>query len=234
MQGRKPNHLATETSPYLLQHAHNPVDWYPWGDAALARAKTEDKPIFLSVGYAACHWCHVMEHESFEDEEVAALLNEHFVSIKVDREERPDIDAVYMTATVAMTGGGGWPMTVFMTPDGRPFFAGTYFSKASRYGRPGFAGDQEDRGALEDEPRRPPRPTSELHERGRDRGSPRRALLGRGRRRARAAEQLIRALDSTWGGFGSAPKFPTPSRSRCSCATTSAAPSSATSRRSRP
>ena len=118
------NRLADETSPYLLQHAENPVDWYPWGDEAFARARDEDKPILLSVGYAACHWCHVMAHESFENDEVAELVNDHFVAIKVDREERPDIDAVYMTATQAMTGQGGWPMTVFATPDGKPFYTG--------------------------------------------------------------------------------------------------------------
>ncbi|MFL5940909.1 MAG: DUF255 domain-containing protein, partial [Gaiellaceae bacterium] len=121
------NRLANETSPYLLQHAENPVDWYGWGEEALAKAREEDKPILLSVGYAACHWCHVMAHESFEDPETAAQLNAGFVAIKVDREERPDIDAVYMAATQAMTGSGGWPMTVFTTPTGEPFFCGTYF-----------------------------------------------------------------------------------------------------------
>ena len=120
---RPANRLAGETSPYLLQHAHNPVDWYPWGEEALARARDEDKPILLSIGYAACHWCHVMERESFEDEETAALMNEHFVHVKVDREERPDLDAIYMDAVQAMTGRGGWPMTVFLTPDGSPFYA---------------------------------------------------------------------------------------------------------------
>ena len=123
----RPNRLIHETSPYLLQHAHNPVDWYPWGPEALARAQAEDKPILLSVGYSACHWCHVMAHESFEDPETAALMNELFVNVKVDREERPDIDAIYMEAVQALTGRGGWPMTVFLTPDGRPFYGGTYF-----------------------------------------------------------------------------------------------------------
>ena len=134
----KPNRLIDETSPYLLQHAYNPVDWYPWGPEALARAAAEDKPILLSVGYSACHWCHVMAHESFEDPETAALMNELFVNIKVDREERPDIDAIYMEAVQAMTGGGGWPMTVFLTPDGKPFYGGTYFPPAPRYGMPSF------------------------------------------------------------------------------------------------
>jgi uncharacterized protein YyaL (SSP411 family) len=132
------NRLIDETSPYLLQHAHNPVDWYPWGEEALARAHAEDKPIFLSVGYSACHWCHVMEHESFEDPETAALMNELFVNIKVDREERPDLDAIYMDAVQAMTGQGGWPMSVWLTPDGQPFHGGTYFPKEPRYGMPSF------------------------------------------------------------------------------------------------
>ncbi len=132
------NRLAHETSPYLLQHAHNPVDWYPWGEEALARARELDRPIFLSIGYAACHWCHVMERESFEDETTAAALNEHFVSIKVDREERPDLDSIYMTALQAMTGSGGWPLNVFLTPEGRPFYGGTYFPDEPRHGIPAF------------------------------------------------------------------------------------------------
>ena len=132
------NRLAGETSPYLLQHAHNPVDWYPWGAEALARARAEAKPIFLSIGYAACHWCHVMERESFEDEATAAELNADFVAIKVDREERPDLDAIYMDAVQAMTGGGGWPMSVFLTPDGQPFYGGTYFPDEPRHGMPAF------------------------------------------------------------------------------------------------
>jgi uncharacterized protein YyaL (SSP411 family) len=135
---RRPNRLAGETSPYLLQHAHNPVDWYPWGPEALGRAIELDRPIFLSVGYAACHWCHVMERESFEDPSTAAVLNAHFVPIKVDREERPDIDALYMGAVQAITGQGGWPMSVFLTPEGRPFFGGTYFPDVPRHGMPSF------------------------------------------------------------------------------------------------
>ena len=121
------NHLSQETSPYLLQHAHNPVDWYPWSPEALECARRLDRPIFLSIGYSACHWCHVMEHESFEDAEVARILNDHFVSIKVDREERPDLDQIYMAAVQAMTGQGGWPMSMFLTPDLKPFYGGTYF-----------------------------------------------------------------------------------------------------------
>ena len=135
---KHPNHLIHELSPYLLQHAYNPVDWYPWKEEAFTKAKAEDKPIFLSIGYSTCHWCHVMEHESFEDEEVAAYLNEHFISIKVDREERPDIDSVYMTVCQSLTGQGGWPLTILMTPEAHPFYAGTYFPKNSRYGRPGL------------------------------------------------------------------------------------------------
>ena len=133
-----PNRLAGETSPYLLQHANNPVDWFPWGPDALARAKLLDRPIFLSIGYAACHWCHVMERESFEDEATARLLNDRFVAIKVDREERPDLDSIYMSAVQAMTGGGGWPMSVFLTPDGAPFYGGTYYPDRPRHGMPSF------------------------------------------------------------------------------------------------
>jgi uncharacterized protein YyaL (SSP411 family) len=133
-----PNRLAQETSPYLLQHQDNPVDWFPWGEEAFTKAEAEDKPILLSVGYSACHWCHVMAHESFEDEATAKLMNEHFVNIKVDREERPDVDSIYMSAVQAMTGQGGWPMTVVMTPGAEPFFGGTYYPKVERYGQPSF------------------------------------------------------------------------------------------------
>ena len=133
-----PNRLINETSPYLLQHANNPVDWYAWGPEALERAASEDKPILLSIGYSACHWCHVMEHESFENESIAKLMNDNFVNIKVDREERPDLDQIYMTAVQMMTGSGGWPMTVFLLPTGEPIFGGTYFPPDDRYGRPGF------------------------------------------------------------------------------------------------
>src|SRR3972149_11896567 len=132
------NRLAHETSPYLLQHKNTPVDWYPWGAEALAKAKAEDRPIFLSIGYAACHWCHVMEGESFEDPDTAALMNELFVNIKVDREERPDLDSLYMDAVVAMTGQGGWPMSVFLTPIGEPFYGGTYFPPTPQHGLPSF------------------------------------------------------------------------------------------------
>src|SRR5881275_3034669 len=132
------NRLINETSPYLLQHAHNPVDWYSWGESAFERARAEDKPVLVSIGYAACHWCHVMEHESFEDEATAKLINENFVNIKVDREERTDLDEIYMKAVQMMTGHGGWPMTVFLTPELKPFFGGTYFPPQDRHGLPGF------------------------------------------------------------------------------------------------
>ncbi len=132
------NRLAKETSPYLLQHAHNPVDWYPWGSEAFEKAKKEDKPIFLSIGYSTCHWCHVMEHESFENEKIAEIMNEHFMSIKLDREQRPDVDEIYMNAVVMMTGSGGWPLSVFLTPEGKPFYGGTYFPPRDAFGRPGF------------------------------------------------------------------------------------------------
>ncbi|UUZ94558.1 thioredoxin domain-containing protein [Paenibacillus sp. P25] len=134
----KPNRLAKEKSPYLLQHAYNPVDWFPWSDEAFEKAKRENKPIFLSIGYSTCHWCHVMERESFEDEEVASLLNQDFVSVKVDREERPDVDHLYMSVCQALTGQGGWPLTIVMTPEKKPFFAGTYFPKQRKYGRYGL------------------------------------------------------------------------------------------------
>ena len=138
MEHKHTNRLIHETSPYLLQHAHNPVDWYPWGEEASRRAKKEDKPILLSIGYSACHWCHVMEKESFENEAIAGIMNERFINIKVDREERPDLDEIYMNAVQVMTGGGGWPMNVFLTPDLIPFHAGTYFPPEDREGMPGF------------------------------------------------------------------------------------------------
>ncbi|MBD3266385.1 DUF255 domain-containing protein, partial [bacterium] len=138
MESQHTNRLIHATSPYLLQHAHNPVDWYPWGEEPLRKAKAEDKPIFLSIGYSACHWCHVMEEQSFENKEIAEIMNSHFINIKVDREERPDLDEIYMTAVQAMTGSGGWPMSVFLTPELKPFFGGTYFPPSDMYGRPGF------------------------------------------------------------------------------------------------
>ncbi len=204
------NRLADETSPYLLQHAGNPVDGFAWGEEALARARDEDKPIVLSIGYAACHWCHVMERESFEDDATAALMNELFVSIKVDREERPDLDSIYMDAVVSLTGQGGWPMTVFLTPGGEPFFGGTYFPPEPRYGMPSFrdvllgvADAWANRRAAVG------RSAHELSERIRlsarvrpEEGEPGAALLGE------ALESLRHGYDPEWGGWGGAPKFP--------------------------
>ena len=206
------NRLVGETSPYLLQHAHNPVDWYPWGEDALERARREDKPILLSIGYAACHWCHVMERESFEDPGTAALMNEHFVSIKVDREERPDLDAIYMDAVQAMTGSGGWPMTVFLEPDGTPFFAGTYFPKEDRFGMPAFSrvllGVAEawktDRASTAEQGERVRRVISRAAELPPSDGALDESLL------RDAFEGLKKAFDPEWGGFGGAPKFPQP------------------------
>jgi uncharacterized protein len=202
--------LARETSPYLLQHADNPVDWYPWGAEALARARDEDRPILLSIGYAACHWCHVMAHESFEDAETAAVMNEHFVNVKVDREERPDLDAVYMDAVVALTGQGGWPLTVFLTPAGEPFFGGTYFPPAPRHGLPSFrqvltAVAQAYRERREEVGRS----AAQLVEavRQSSAAAPSAEPLT-GAVAAEAAHGLRRSFDPEWGGFGGAPKFP--------------------------
>ncbi len=210
---RPANQLAGQTSPYLIQHVHNPVDWHPWGPAALDRARREDRPVFVSIGYAACHWCHVMERESFEDDEVAELLNRHFVSSKIDREDRPDLDEIYMSAVQLMTGQGGWPLNVFLTPDLRPFVGGTYFPPDDRYGRMGFKqvlgriieawGSRRaeiDRAAGE--------LTEQIRRIGRGLIDERaRRIPGRGDM-ARAAAELAGRFDSTWGGFGGAPKFP--------------------------
>ncbi|MDX2037186.1 MAG: thioredoxin domain-containing protein [Isosphaeraceae bacterium] len=211
--GRPANRLAGETSPYLLQHRHNPVDWFPWGPEALEKAKAEDKPIFLSIGYSACHWCHVMERESFENDSIAALMNEHFINIKVDREERPDLDNIYMAAVQAITGHGGWPMSVFLTPDLQPFFGGTYYPPVDSRGMPGFPrvllgvsrawAERRDEieasaASMTDQLRSigevPPAPDAKLSA----------DLLDH------AARSLARAFDGTHGGFGSAPKFPHP------------------------
>jgi uncharacterized protein len=208
------NRLAKESSPYLRQHADNPVDWYPWGDEAFARARDEDRPVLLSVGYSACHWCHVMAHESFEDAEVARVMNEGFVNIKVDREERPDVDAIYMEATQAMTGSGGWPMTVFLTPDRRPFFAGTYFPKRGGYGRPGFldvlaAVTEAWDGRREELDQQADQLTDAVRARNGVPAPPPGADVGIGPDvLTRAAGALVAAHDPEWGGFGRAPKFP--------------------------
>jgi uncharacterized protein YyaL (SSP411 family) len=214
---KRTNNLINETSPYLLQHAHNPVDWYPWGEEALARAKTENKPIFLSIGYAACHWCHVMERESFKSEEIAEILNNHFISIKVDREERPDLDDIYMTAVVAISGSGGWPMSVFLTPELKPFYGGTYFPPEDKWGRVGFKNlilrladlwhyeqsqkklfqDGETLKQIVEQRTSITLPVDEGAQIDKD-------LL------ANAARQLELDFDNKWGGFSSAPKFPSP------------------------
>jgi uncharacterized protein YyaL (SSP411 family) len=205
-----PNHLANETSPYLLQHAYNPVDWYPWGEEAFEKARRENKPVLLSIGYSACHWCHVMAHESFDNEEIAALMNEHFVNIKVDREERPDLDQIYMNAVQMMTHHGGWPMTVFLTPDAVPFYGGTYFPPQDRYNIPGF-----------------PRVLIGVAEAYRERQDDIRqtgtSLINELRRLSETGDSdqpiekelldtayvgIVRNYDSTNGGFGGAPKFP--------------------------
>jgi uncharacterized protein YyaL (SSP411 family) len=204
------NRLAAETSPYLLQHADNPVDWYAWGDEALERARAEDKPILLSIGYAACHWCHVMEHESFEDPATAELMNERFVNVKVDREERPDLDAIYMDAVVALTGHGGWPMTVFLTPDREPFFGGTYYPPEPRHGLPSL---RQVLDAVADAYRERrddvTRQAASLVEAVRVSGQtePSREPLTPGIL-GEAVRGLRAQLDPQWGGFGGAPKFP--------------------------
>jgi uncharacterized protein len=209
---QRSNRLSGETSPYLLQHSRNPVDWYPWGEEALTRAKAEDKPMLLSIGYSACHWCHVMAHESFEDEETARLMNDNFINIKVDREERPDLDSVYMDAVQAMTGNGGWPLTIFLTPDGRPFYGGTYFPPEDRYGMPGFprvlraVADfyRTRRGELEQVAGQI---TSTLEAQVSptvDTSSLSAGVM------AEAFSALKHQFDASSGGFGTAPKFPQP------------------------
>ena len=204
------NHLIHETSPYLLQHAHNPVDWYAWGEEALQRARNEDKPILLSIGYSACHWCHVMEAESFENEKIAVLMNDHFVNIKVDREERPDLDEIYMNAVQMLTGRGGWPMTVFLTPEGKPFYGGTYFPPEDRYGVPGFpkvleAVSRAYRERPQDVEKSVAQISDALNRLASSRESQRpfsRDVI------AQSADQLAQAYDPDYGGLGQAPKFP--------------------------
>jgi uncharacterized protein len=209
-----PNHLAHESSPYLLQHQNNPVDWYPWGEAAIEKARREQKPIFLSIGYSACHWCHVMEHESFENEKIAQVLNEHFVSVKVDREERPDLDQIYMNAVQMLTGRGGWPMSVFLTPDLKPFYGGTYWPPTGRQGMPGF--DQILDAVIDAWTNRREQAitaadqlTAEIQKVGALEGGGEQEALSHDLIRG-AVSQLARAFDSTFGGFGQAPKFPHP------------------------
>ena len=212
---RAMNRLQNEASPYLRQHAENPVDWYPWGPEAFALAQSENKPVLLSIGYSSCHWCHVMAHESFEDEATAQVMNENFVNIKVDREERPDVDAIYMEAVQAMSGSGGWPMTVFMTPDAKPFFAGTYFPKEPTQGHPGFVSvltavsqawtTQQDEVVEQ---------AQQLREAIADRVSldaPGGAVditVNEEQWTKNAIATATNEADMTWGGFGKAPKFP--------------------------
>jgi uncharacterized protein len=210
MDAQHTNRLIHETSPYLLQHAHNPVDWYPWGDEAFQKAKSENRPILLSIGYSACHWCHVMERESFEDEKIAALMNELFVSIKVDREERPDLDEIYMNAVQMLTGRGGWPMTVFLTPEGKPFYGGTYFPPEDRQGMPGFQRilvgvAQAYRERPQDVEKSVGQILTALERMSQSSESQRNFSPDIIRE---TAEQIVRAYDSEHGGLGRAPKFP--------------------------
>ena len=206
------NRLANESSPYLRQHAHNPVDWFPWGDEALKLARDKGHPIFLSIGYSACHWCHVMEHESFEDPKIGKLLNENFISIKVDREERPDLDQIYMTAVQIQTGQGGWPMSVFLTPELKPFFSGTYFPPDNRYGRPSFEqvllaimdAWKNRRGAVDETAEQLTQHIQTSMTVVERKGELQESML------RNAANQMRRRFDSRHGGFGSAPKFPHP------------------------
>jgi uncharacterized protein YyaL (SSP411 family) len=210
---RKPNRLAKEVSPYLLQHAHNPVEWFPWGDEALAEAKRRDKPILLSIGYSACHWCHVMERESFEDAAIAKLMNEHFVCIKVDREERPDLDQVYQLVVQLMGRSGGWPLTVFLTPEQKPFFAGTYFPPADRYGMPGFPkilhalaeAYRERRGEIDQQAVELTKAIAEVGRGDADGNGP---YVPSPELLERVSSSLMKRFDDTHGGFGSKPKFP--------------------------
>lgn len=205
------NRLIFEKSPYLLQHAHNPVDWYPWGNEAFDKARKEDKPIFLSIGYSACHWCQVMEEESFDNQEIARLLNQHFVSVKVDREERPDVDNIYMTVCQSLTGSGGWPLTIIMTPDKRPFFAGTYFPKRAKFGRPGLMEIlvqiatlwQNERSKLLEVADQ----TTQIVQALSTSVKPVQLSI----KNLKEAYQLLQsAFDQRYGGFGKAPKFPQP------------------------
>ncbi len=207
------NRLGRERSPYLLQHAHNPVDWYPWGEEAFARARSEDKPIFLSIGYSTCHWCHVMEHESFESAAIAAVLNQQFVAIKVDREERPDVDRVYMTFVQATTGSGGWPMSVWLTPDLKPFYGGTYFPPSSKWGRPGFVDILQEiarvwtseRGKVIESAEALTARLKSMEQAEPSADVPGTAAL------EKTVQQFREAFDPRHGGFGDAPKFPRPS-----------------------
>ena len=208
------NHLAGEKSPYLLQHAHNPVDWFPWGEAAFAKARSENKPILLSIGYSTCHWCHVMERESFEDPKLGEFLNQHFVSIKVDREERPDVDKIYMTFVQSSTGGGGWPLNVFLSQDLKPFYGGTYFPPEPRHGRPSFLQLLQRISELWNTRRQDILDSAnDLTERLKGMAShDADNAFPTGERELHGAGQaFLHSYDPVHGGFGSAPKFPRPS-----------------------
>src|SRR5262245_17420057 len=211
LSAARTNRLAKEKSPYLLQHAGNPVDWYPWGEEAFARARAEDKPIFLPIGYSTCHWCHVMERESFENEDVAAALNADFVPVKVDREERPDVDRLYMTAMQALGQGGGWPLNVFLTPDLQPFWGGTYFPPTSAMGRPGLLQLLPRLAEVWREQRAEVRATGEqVMAYLRTLSAPRGTMSDAATLASICAAFLTRQSDDRHGGFGGAPKFPSP------------------------
>ena len=208
-----PNRLVHESSPYLQQHAHNPVDWYPWGEAALQKAAEENKPILVSIGYAACHWCHVMEKESFEDAATAAFMKEHLVNIKIDREERPDLDHIYMDAVQAISGSGGWPLNVFLTPDARPFYGGTYFPPKPAFNRPSWMdvlqsvqkAFTERRGEMDAQAENL---TEHIRRSGDLAGRPASENPFVPASSRQITEALLASADREWGGFGSAPKFP--------------------------
>src|SRR5450759_164001 len=208
------NRLSFSSSPYLIQHADNPVDWYPWGQEALDRARQENKPIFLSIGYAACHWCHVMAHETFEDPQVASFLNQHFIAIKVDREERPDLDGIYMNAVVAMTGQGGWPLSVFLTPDGRPFYGGTYFPPEPRYNLPSFQQLIQQISMVWDgdhaQIERTGNQLTEHIDRQMAFQAPASSTSDPSEFLEKACQTVLDSYDLEDGGWGSAPKFPQP------------------------
>ncbi|MEP6700341.1 MAG: thioredoxin domain-containing protein, partial [Bacteroidota bacterium] len=208
------NHLIHETSPYLLQHAHNPVNWYPWCDEALAKAKTENKPVLISIGYSACHWCHVMERESFEEEATAKIMNENFINIKIDREERPDLDHIYMDAVQAMTGSGGWPLNVFLTPEAKPFFGGTYFPPVKAFNRPSWQETllgvkqafQERRHEIDAQAENLTGHLLQSNSFGLQKGEEDEIFSPD--KLKEAFQSIMKSADKEWGGFGKAPKFP--------------------------
>ena len=210
------NHLIHETSPYLLQHAHNPVEWYPWSDIALERAKNENKPILVSIGYSACHWCHVMERESFEDESTAKLMNDHFINIKIDREERPDLDHIFMDAVQAMTGSGGWPLNVLLTPEGKPFYGGTYFPPKKAFNRPSWQeilsgvadAFNQRRNEIDAQAENLTEHLVQSNSFGLQAAQP--GELMQKTKPDEMVANIMKQADKQWGGFGNAPKFPQP------------------------